>query len=62
MATASKAEGDDGYEPTYRERDVDETLDEHEQRLTRLEKLSFIILGYIAAEAPDIAATVMGFI
>lgn len=51
MAMSAKEEG---YQPTYREQDVDDTLDNHDTRLSRLEKAAFIGAGYIARDvAPN---------
>jgi hypothetical protein len=46
---------------SYRERDVDETLDDHEKRITTLERAKLLGMGYILAKAPEIAATISGF-
>lgn len=57
MPMASSSSTDDGepyqhevYDPTYREKDVDDTLNDHEERLTRLEKIALIGIGYGLAE------------
>jgi hypothetical protein len=41
---------DETYSPTYRQRDVDDTLDDHEGRITRLEKIALLSVGYGLAE------------
>lgn len=46
---------------SYRERDVDETLDDHEARITTLERAKLLGIGYLLSEAPNIAGTVIGF-
>lgn len=35
---------------SYRENDVDQTLDEHDRRISRLEKIALIGIGYGLAE------------
>jgi hypothetical protein len=50
------------YEPTYRQITVDETLDEHDSRISRLEKAALIGGGYVMARFPDVAASIIGFI
>jgi len=35
----------------YRERSVDETLQEHERRITRLEKVTLVGIGYVLSDA-----------
>lgn len=35
---------------SYREREVDNTLDDHEIRISRLEKVSLVVVGYALAE------------
>lgn len=49
------------YSPTYRQQDVDETLDDHEARLSRLEKAALVGAGYAIAEAPDIVNQVLSY-
>lgn len=39
---------------SYREEDVDETLAEHERRITRLEKVSLVVMGYLIADGATI--------
>jgi len=56
----SNASGTD-HELPYRERHVDETLDDHEQRITSLERGKLLAIGYILAEAPSIVASLSGF-
>lgn len=48
--SASEQADADGYEPTYRQQDVDRTLDDHERRIGRLEKAALIGIGYGLAE------------
>lgn len=35
----------------YRKRSVDETLQEHERRITRLEKVMLVAIGYVISDA-----------
>lgn len=46
--------GEEPLDLTYREQDVDDTLDEHGTRIKRLEKAVLIMLGYGIAEGSDI--------
>lgn len=50
------------YEPTYRQQDVDETLDNHELRISRLEKMSLMVVGYGLAEGSKLIADIAQFI
>lgn len=50
------------YEPTYRQSDVDSTLDNHEHRIKRLEKAALIGIGYGLAEGSNIVTQVVGFV
>jgi len=50
------------YEPTYRERDVDHTLDDHEQRINRLEKAVLVGFGYGLAEGSQLITEISQFI
>jgi hypothetical protein len=43
------------YERSYRERDVDETLDDHDYRISRLEKIALVGFGYALASGANIA-------
>lgn len=47
---------------TYRERDVDKTLDDHERRLSRLEIGAIFAAGYVVADAPDVVAALLQFV
>lgn len=47
---------------TYREQDVDERLDEHDRRISRLEKASLIVLGYGIAEGSSIIETLAALV
>lgn len=53
---------DSSYEPSYRQKSVDGTLDEHEKRITRLEKAGLIVLGYSIAEGSGIVETFAAFL
>jgi len=53
-AMAESSEQVTSYEQSYRERDVDERLDDVEHRITRLEKAALIGLGYAIASGADI--------
>jgi hypothetical protein len=50
------------YERSYRERDVDETLTDHEQRLSRLEKVALIGIGYGLASGAQIITEIGQFL
>lgn len=50
------------YEPSYRQQDVDETLDDHDRRINRLEKGALVALGYVTADAPDVARELIGLV
>lgn len=56
----SNANGSESHKLSYRERDVDEKLDDHEQRITNLERAKLLGIGYLLAKAPDIAASLSG--
>lgn len=47
------------YEPTYRQEDVDETLDNHDTRLSRLEKVALIAAGYGLADGWNIVGSLI---
>lgn len=40
----------DSSQLSYRERDVDNTLSEHDRRITRLEKAGLLTIGYMLAK------------
>lgn len=42
------------YEPSYRQQSVDDTLDSHDRRISRLEKGALIIGGYLIAEGANV--------
>jgi len=50
------------YHPTYRQQDVDATLDDHDQRISRLEKAFLVGIGYGLAEGYNIVEAVTTFI
>lgn len=52
----------DRYEPTYRQQDIDDTLDSHETRIGRLEKISLVGIGYGLAEGSTIVTDLVQFI
>lgn len=58
MATEDRQE----YQPTYRQQDVDHTLEDHEQRIGRLEKAVLVGIGYGLAEGYEIIEIITGFI
>lgn len=60
MGTAEETKPSDRL--TYRKQDVDETLEEHDRRITRLEKAAYIGLGYVLATSPEIASKFFGLI
>lgn len=39
---------------SYRKNDVDETLADHERRITRLEKVALVVTGYLVADGATI--------
>lgn len=43
-----------GYDPTYREEHVEERLDDHDRRISRLEKAALIGLGYGLASGSEV--------
>jgi hypothetical protein len=53
---------DEEYHPTYRQKEVDTTLDDHETRIGRLEKAFLVGMGYGLAEGYNIVEAVSGFI
>lgn len=36
-----------GYDPTYRQEDVDDILKDHDSRITRLERGGLVLIGYL---------------
>lgn len=59
MGSAMSAEE---YHPTYRQQDVDNTLENHDQRISRLEKAFLVGIGYGLAEGYNIVEAVTAFI
>lgn len=55
-------ENTDEYEPTYRQGDVDQTLEEHDRRISRLEKAGLVAVGYGLAKGSDIIVDISSFI
>lgn len=53
---------DMSYDPSYRQKDVDSTLGDHEYRINRLEKLALIVGGYGLAEGSNIVTDLVQFI
>jgi hypothetical protein len=47
----------ESYDPSYRQSNVDTTLDDHETRITRLEKIALIGFGYLVADGAEIVST-----
>jgi hypothetical protein len=47
---------------TYRERDVDDTLDDHEGRISRLEKVALVGVGYGLASGANIITDVVSIL
>jgi hypothetical protein len=45
---------------TYREQAVDETLDEHDRRISRLEKALLIAVGYVFADQNVLLDPILG--
>jgi len=56
---AESSEQATSYERSYREREVDERLDDVEHRITRLEKAVLIGFGYAIASGADIVAEIV---
>lgn len=54
------------YDPSYRQQDVDETLQDHEERITRNERWRLILKGAVAgiamASGGQIAGGITDFI
>lgn len=50
------------YDPTYREQEVDSTLQDHDVRISRLEKVALIGIGYGIAEGSNIVTDIAQFI
>lgn len=46
----------------YRERSVDETLQEHERRITRLEKVTLVGVGYVLSDADLFVEPLVAFL
>ncbi|AGF91193.1 hypothetical protein HAPG_00007 [Halorubrum phage GNf2] len=53
--------GEQEYSPTYRQQDVDETLNDHDTRISRLEKLALLVVGYGIAEGGNIVTELAQF-
>lgn len=53
---------EEGYEPSYRQQDIDDTLDEHHTRIRRLEKGALVVLGYGIAQGSEIAGVLTGLL
>lgn len=47
---------------SYRERDQDATLEEHEQRITRLETAGLIVGGYMLNDGANFVVEIVGII
>lgn len=47
---------------SYRERDVDDTLDDHENRLNRLEKVMLVAFGYGIASGAETVTQIGQFL
>lgn len=47
---------------SYREKGVDDTLDEHDARIKRLEKVALVGIGYALAEGSNIVTDLAQFI
>jgi len=45
---------------TYREQAVEDTLDEHDRRISRLEKALLIAMGYVLADQDVLLDAVLG--
>jgi len=62
MATAEDESSSAVERLTYRERDVDDELDDHERRISRLEKAGLVAVGYGVAEQNMIVETIFAFL
>jgi len=47
---------------TYREQAVEDALDEHDRRISRLEKALLIAIGYVFAEQEMLLDAVLGLV
>jgi len=56
------SESERAYEPSYRDQHVDDTLDEHNARINRLEKVALIGIGYGLAEGSNLVTQFAGLI
>jgi len=50
------------YNPTYRQSNVDDTLEDHDTRISRLEKAILVLIGYGIAEGGNIVTEIMQYI
>jgi len=50
----------DGISLTYREQAVEESLDEHDRRISRLEKALLIAMGYVLADQDVLLDAALG--
>lgn len=60
MSTADESESNPRL--TYRERNVDDELDDHESRISRLEKAFLIGVGYVLADQDVLLEPLIGLI
>lgn len=51
-----------GDKLSYRERDVDDTLDNHDRRITRLEMAGLVALGWGIAESSQLTDALLSLI
>jgi len=58
--TMAEASSEDSL--SYRQRDVDDTLDEHDNRISRLEKAALIGAGYGLAEGSKFVTDVTSLV
>lgn len=61
MTMSSDAEAST-YDPSYREQDVDDTLEEHDLRIRRLEKVALVGLGYGLSQGGKFAGDILQFV
>lgn len=51
-----------GKDLSYREQDVDKTIDDHDRRISRLEKAGLIALGWGIAESSQLTDMLIGLV
>lgn len=51
-----------GEELSYREKDVDAKLEEHDRRISRLEKAGLVALGWGISESAELSNMLLSFL